>query len=177
MKNIFIKRKIILLIILAIATINITACTGTSNQQHMALQTAQVTLFAPTAQPAVVELRSASASTDQLTFTIAISGLELVSDLTSLENTICEPYLRTDEHVQFTTYYRESDIPTELGDPIFITYAYGGMQASDLQQLHAHVDVTLGPCGSDFQEMSVTPASKIDLITNYSFSFTVPITD
>ncbi len=176
MKTIFDSRKL-LLKILALMMIIFSACTSTSNQQLMALQTAQVTLFAPTAQPAVVELRSASASSDKLTFTITISGLELVSDLTSLENTICEPYLRTDEHVQFTSYYRESDIPTELSDPILITYAYGGMQAADLQQLHVHVDLTLGPCGPDFQEMSVTPAPRIDLIANYSLSFTVPIED
>lgn len=176
MKTISDFRKFLLFVFASSIAI-FSSCTGTSNQQHMALQTAQVTLFAPTAQPAVVELRSASASTDQLTFTIAISGLELVSDLTDFDNIICEPYLRTDEHVQFTSYYRESDIPTEVGDPILITYAYGGMQASDLQQLHVHVDVTLGPCGPDFQEMSVTPAPRIDLIANYSFSFSVPIED
>ncbi|NMC45787.1 MAG: hypothetical protein GYA52_03060 [Chloroflexi bacterium] len=176
MKTIFDFRKL-LLPVLALTLLIFSACTDTSNQQHTALQTAQVTLFAPTAQPAVVELRSATAGTDQLTFTIAISGLELVSDLTDFDNIICEPYLRTDEHVQFTSYYRESDIPTELGDPILITYAYGGMQAADLQQLHVHVDVTLGPCGPDFHEMSVTPAPRIDPIANYSLSFTVPIED
>jgi len=176
MKTISNFRKL-LLPIYVLMVITISACTTTSNQQHTVLQTAQITLFAPTVRPAVVELRSASASSDKLTFTIAVSGLELVSDLISLENTICEPYLRTDEHVQFTSYYRESDIPTEVGDPILITYEYGGMQVSDLQQLHVHVDLTLGPCGPDFQEMSVTPAPKIALIANYSFSFSVPIED
>ena len=162
---------------LAIATITISSCGPSAEQDQIAAQTAQVTLFAPTEHPAVVELLSASPNPDKLTLTVSISGLELVRDLTDFDNIICEPYLRTDEHVQFTSYYRESDIPSQVGDPILITYEYSGMQASDLEQLHVHVDLTLGPCGPDFQEMSVTPAPRIDLIANYSFSFTVPITD
>ncbi|MGV8026228.1 MAG: hypothetical protein AB2L18_06715 [Anaerolineaceae bacterium] len=173
MKRMSIQQNL-MLFLLAITITAISGCKFIENDNQITAQTAQVTQFAPTEQPAVVELRSASANSDKLTFVVSILGLELVKDYTDLENVICQPYLRTDEHVQFSSYYQESSIPSEPGDPILITYEYG-MQEADLEKLHVHVDLTIGPCGPDLQEMLVTPSPKIDLIANYSFSFVVVI--
>lgn len=172
MNKIMLKKRSYILVFLTIMAIS--GCSASETHEQFTAQTAQVTQFAPTEQPAVVELRSASANSDKLTFVVSIFGLELVEDYTDLENVICQPYLRTDEHVQFSSYYQESSIPPEPGDPILITYEYG-IQESDLEQLHVHVDLTIGPCGPDLQEMLVTPSPKIDLIANYSFSFVVAI--
>lgn len=164
------KRIFIILFTLVV----ISGCTTSSQLSQVAVQTAQVTQFAPTQHHAVVELQSASASSDKLTFVISISGLDLVKNYSDLDNVICQPYLRTDEHIQFSSYYQESSIPTDPDDPILITYEYG-MQHSEVEQLHVHVDLTIGPCGPDLQEMLVTPSPKIDLIANYSFSFVVAV--
>ena len=162
------------LIPLLIVVISISGCNVSKSQSRVAAQTAQVTQFAPTEHPAVVELRSASASPEKLTFVISISGLDLVKDYADLDNVICQPYLRTDEHIQFSSYYQESSVPPKPGDPILITYEYG-IHDSEVEQFHVHVDLTIGPCGPDLQEMLVTPFPKIDLIANYSFSFVVSV--
>ena len=166
--------KKIFLILVLVATLVFSACSASETHDQFTLQTAQITQFAPTKQPAVVELLSASANNNKLTFVISITGLELIKDYLDLDNVVCQPYMQTDEHVQFSSFYQESNIPPDSGDPILITYEYG-MQAVDVEKLHVHIDLTIGPCGPDLQEMLKTPAPKIDLIANYSFSFVVDV--
>jgi hypothetical protein len=180
MKNFFNKKNILILIILVVLGVSVAVVVSlpkgsqSKDNEQIYEQTAMATIFAPTEHPPVVELVSAHANPDSLTFVISISGLELVKVPSDLENIVCDPYIRTDEHVQFTSFYRASEIPDQVGEPIFITYEYG-MDAQELQELHVNLDLTIGPCGPDLQEMLVTPSPKIDLIANYSLSFVVPI--
>jgi len=137
-------------------------------------QTAQATVFAPAEQPAVVELLSAQADSQTLTITLAISGLDILTQPLDLDNLVCDPYLQTGGHVSLSSFYRETEFPDQADDPIILTYRYG-MDSGDLKELHIRLDLTIGPCGPDLQEMLVTPAPKSHLIANYVFDFVVPI--
>ncbi len=145
----------------------------TKGSSQIYRETALATIFAPTEHPPVVELISAQANSTTLTFVIKVSGLELVKNSDDFVNIICDPYIRTEEPVQLTFSYRESKIPSQVGDPIVIMYQYR-MDSKEYQSLNVDMDITLGPCGPAFQESSVTPY-PVDLIANYKLSFVVPI--
>ncbi|HAF62430.1 MAG TPA: hypothetical protein DCK95_08900 [Anaerolineaceae bacterium] len=177
MKTIFTKKNILLIvfIVLAIVVIAILVIkTPSNNEEQFTRQTAVATVFAPTEHPPVVELQSAQADPKTLTIVLSLTGLELVEQPLDLDTVVCDPYIQTDEHVQFTSFYRESEFPEKIGDPIIITYQYG-MDAGEFNELNIRLDLTIGPCGPDLQEMLVTPAPKINLVANYVLNFVVPI--
>ncbi|MCC6684502.1 MAG: hypothetical protein IT247_05475 [Bacteroidia bacterium] len=136
-------------------------------------QTALATIFAPTEHPPVVELTSVQANSTTLTIVLTVSGLELVKNPDDFENIICDPYIRTDKPVQLILNYREGEIPSQVGEPIVITYEYS-MDSKEYKSLNVEMDISIGPCGPHFQESSVTPY-PVDLIANYKLSFVVSI--
>jgi hypothetical protein len=136
-------------------------------------QTALATVFAPTKYPPVVELTSVQANSKTLTIILTVSGLELIKNPDDFENIICDPYIRTNEPIQLTLNYREGTIPSQVGEPIIITYEYS-MDSKEYQNLNVEMDITIGPCGPHFQESRVTPY-PVGLIANYKLSFVVPI--
>lgn len=171
------KKKISFLALgILAASISVIACAGCQTEQgeQSIRQTAQATIFAPAEQPDVVELLSARADTQTLTITLAISGLDILTQPLDLDNLVCNPHIQTGGYVSLSSFYRETEFPDQADDPIILTYRYD-MNAGDLKELHIHLDLTIGPCGPDLQEMLVTPAPKSHLIANYVFDFVVPI--
>ncbi len=151
-----------------------TSCDSSTADLPPALQVAQATVFAPTDQPPVVELISFSATPDLLTFTIRITGFELLRNRMDFSNMICDPYFTTGENLNITTTSRRTDWTSKPGGPITITYGYG-IDVGTLEELNVHLNITLGPCGQRSPARNFTPAPPIPLIANYSMNFTVPI--
>lgn len=138
-------------------------------------QTLVATVFAPAnTSPPVVELKSARATKNTLTIVLSISGLEIVKTPDDFENIVCDPYIRSKEHIQLTLNYREGEIPKQVGEPIIITYEYG-IDAKEYQSLNIEMEFTIGPCGPYFTESNVTPYPPIDLMANYQLAFSVPV--
>lgn len=175
MKNLSIKTRILILIVITFLGITSLVFFASKLNGQDYPQLAMATVFAPKEKPPVVELISAQADAESLTFTYSITGLELVTkqDWESAENVICEPYIRSEEGVDLTFSYRERDIPEKIGEPIIVSYIYQ-MEPSEHQKLHLEMDITLGPCGPFFDESNVSPP-LIDLIANYRLSFVVPV--
>jgi len=177
MKTCRLKKRIRFLTLgILAASICAFACAGCQTKQEgqSIRQTAQATIFAPAEQPDVVELLSARADTETLTITLAISGLDILMEPLDLDNLVCDPHIQTGGYVSLSSFYRETEFPDQADDPIILTYRYD-MDAGDLKELHIHLDLTIGPCGPDLQEMLVTPAPKSHLIANYVFDFVVPV--
>ena len=151
-----------------------TSCDSSAADLPPAQQVAQATVFALSEQPPVVELISFSATPDLLTFTIRITGFELIENAMDIPNMVCDPYFTTGENLHITTTSGETEMPSKPGGPITITYRYG-IDAGTLEELDLHLNITLGPCGPRLDEMNITPAPPIPLIANYSMNFTVPI--
>lgn len=171
------KKKISFLALgILAASISVIACAGCQTEQgeQSIRQTAQATVFAPAEQPDVVELLSARADTQTLTITLAISGLDILTEPLDFDNLVCDPHIQTGGYVSLSSFYRKTEFPDQVDDPIILTYRYD-IDSGDLKELHIHLDLTIGPCGPDLQEMLVTPAPKSHLIANYVFDFVVPI--
>ncbi|HEX5837070.1 MAG TPA: hypothetical protein VFY26_04510, partial [Anaerolineales bacterium] len=112
-----------------------------------------------------------------LRLNLTISGLELVANADDLENFVCNPYINPAEPVSLTLNYREAEIPSQIGEPIVITYEYN-MDASQYKTLTFDLDLTIGPCADslNFQESNITPTLPLpDLIANYHLNFRVPV--
>ncbi|NLH45404.1 MAG: hypothetical protein GX451_04660 [Acholeplasmataceae bacterium] len=178
MKNIIFKSRISTQIQFLLCVLGLmlfcTNCDSSAAVLPAAQQVAQATVFASTDQPPVVELVSASATTELLTFTIRITGFELIENAMDIPNMVCDPYFTTGEDLHITNSYRESEMPSTPGGPLTITYQYG-IDAGTLEELNIHLNITLGPCGPRYEVRNFTPAPSIPLIANYSMVFTVPI--
>lgn len=150
------------------------SCESNTADLPAAQQVAQATVFASTDQPPVVELVSSNATSELLTFTIRITGFELIENAMDIPNMVCDPYFTTGEDLHITNSYRESEFPSTPGGPLTITYQYG-IDAGTLEELNINLNITLGPCGPRYEVRNLTPAPSIPLIANYSMVFTVPV--
>lgn len=119
----------------------------------------------------------AYANPNLLRLNLGISDLERVANPDDLENIVCDPYINPDEPVSLTLNYREAQIPSQVGEPIEITYEYY-IDATEYGSLTLNLDLTIGPCANylNFQETNVTRSSPLpDLLANYHLQFQVPV--
>jgi hypothetical protein len=112
----------------------------------------------------------ASATKETLTVTLSITGIDLYHNSDAFSNLVCNPYITSEEAVKKTFISRSG----EGKDPTQITYVYD-LSGNTYQTLHVELDWTIGPCGhTDAMESNATP-STAELMTNYHFSFVVPV--
>ena len=114
---------------------------------------------------------NATATQETLTVTLSITGLDVANNPDAISNMVCDPNITTKEEVQKTYKSLEGN----EGDPIQLTYTYL-LKGNHYQTLHAEIDWTIGPCGSYLNggQSNATPYPA-ELMTNYHFTFTVPV--
>lgn len=114
---------------------------------------------------------NATATQDTLTVTLSISGFDFENSPDAFSNMVCDPKITTKEKVQKTYKSLEGN----EGDPIQLTYTYL-LKGNYYNTLHAEMDWTIGPCGTYLNGgQSNATSFPVELMTNYHFTFTVPV--
>lgn len=126
--------------------------------------------FSPAGEKIKLEFVNASATKDELKLILSITGIDLFYNPDAFGNIVCKPNIVTEEGVgkTFVSYSNNHKDPNE------VTYVYA-LSGNTYKTLHIVLDWTIGPCGpSGYDESNVTPF-PVELMTNYTFTFNVPV--
>lgn len=117
----------------------------------------------------------------RLAWQLTISGLS-IPNVANLDDFVCNPNLTDDQGVRLNNLYLT--VPTEgaqINNSYQVVYvAYQHVDASQVDHLDLHLDLTVGPCGPwwNYDQVYTGPGptpTPVPLIGNYHLSFSVPV--
>lgn len=167
MKRIFLMGGSIILLLAVIVAVFLSQNKNRSAEGYPMLINA--TPFSPEGEKIKLGIADATATKDTLTLNLTLSGIDLGENVSNFDHLVCDPLINTSENVKKTFKYRE----VIQGEPLQVTYIYQ-LQGNNYPTLNVDMDWTIGPCDTALNESNVTPVAE-PLLTNYHFTFTVPV--